>query len=81
MGPSTAALVRAARERDIPWLRLNEFGLVQLGHGRYQQRIQATVTSQTRQIAVEIGDHHDHASDDIDDTGWGVITGCGWWLW
>ncbi|HEX2645163.1 MAG TPA: cyanophycin synthetase, partial [Thermoanaerobaculia bacterium] len=47
-GPSTASLVRAAEERDIPWMRLNERSLVQLGHGRYQQRIQATVTSQTR---------------------------------
>ncbi len=53
-GPSTASLVRAAEERDIPWIRLNERSLVQLGHGRYQHRIQATVTSQTRHIAVEI---------------------------
>jgi cyanophycin synthetase len=53
-GPSTASLVRAAEERDIPWIRLNDRSLVQLGHGRYQQRIQATVTSQTRHTAVEI---------------------------
>ncbi|HEX5720562.1 MAG TPA: acetate--CoA ligase family protein, partial [Thermoanaerobaculia bacterium] len=53
-GPSTASLVRAAEERDIPWIRLNERSLVQLGHGRYQCRIQATVTSETRHIAVEI---------------------------
>ncbi len=44
----------AAEERDIPWIRLNERSLVQLGHGKYQQRIQATVTSETRHIAVEI---------------------------
>ena len=42
-GPSTASLVRAAEDRDIPWIRLNERSLVQLGHGRYQRRIQATV--------------------------------------
>ncbi|HKV07873.1 MAG TPA: acetate--CoA ligase family protein, partial [Thermoanaerobaculia bacterium] len=53
-GPSTASLVRAAEERDIPWIRLNERSLVQLGHGKYQRRIQATVTSETRHIAVEI---------------------------
>ncbi|HEX6902947.1 MAG TPA: cyanophycin synthetase [Thermoanaerobaculia bacterium] len=53
-GPSTASLVRAAEEREIPWIRLNERSLVQLGHGRYQRRIQATVTSETRHIAVEI---------------------------
>ncbi|HEY8020842.1 MAG TPA: cyanophycin synthetase [Thermoanaerobaculia bacterium] len=53
-GPSTAALVSAAEERDIPWIRLNDRSLVQLGHGRYQRRIQATVTSETRHTAVEI---------------------------
>ncbi len=54
LGPSTASLVAAAEERDIPWLRLNEHSLVQFGHGKYQQRIQATITSKTRHIAVEI---------------------------
>ena len=53
-GPSTAALVAAADERGIPWIRLNDRSLVQLGHGRYQRRIQATVTSETRHTAVEI---------------------------
>ncbi|HYO15193.1 MAG TPA: cyanophycin synthetase [Thermoanaerobaculia bacterium] len=53
-GPSTASLVRAAEERDIPWIRLNERSLVQLGHGKFQRRIQATVTSETKHIAVEI---------------------------
>src|SRR5260221_5731513 len=54
LGPSTASLVRAAEQRDIPWLRLNDQSLVQLGHGKYQQRIQATVTSRTPHIAVEL---------------------------
>jgi cyanophycin synthetase len=43
-GPSTASLVAAAEQRNIPWLRLNEYSLVQFGHGKYQQRIQATIT-------------------------------------
>jgi len=54
LGPSTASLVKAAQERGIPWLRLNDQSLVQLGHGRYQQRIQATVTGRTPHIAVEL---------------------------
>src|SRR5450631_2867190 len=54
LGPSTASLVRAAEQRGIPWLRLNDQSLVQLGHGKYQQRIQATVTSRTSHIAVEL---------------------------
>jgi len=54
LGPSTGALVRAAEARDIPWMRLNDYSLVQFGQGKYQKRIQATVTSETRHIAVEI---------------------------
>lgn len=66
-GPSTGSLVRAAQDRDIPWIRLNEGSLVQFGHGKYQQRIQATITSETRHIAVEIScdkeDTHNLLSD------------------
>ena len=66
-GPSTGSLVAAAQERDIPWLRLNNYSLVQFGHGKYQQRIQATITSQTKHIAVEIScdkeDTHNLLSD------------------
>jgi len=54
LGPSTASLVRAAEERNIPWLRLNDQSLIQLGHGKYQQRIQATITGRTPHIAVEL---------------------------
>ena len=54
LGPSTASLVRAAETRGIPWLRLNDQSLVQLGHGKYQQRIQATVTGRTPHISVEL---------------------------
>jgi cyanophycin synthetase len=54
LGPSTASIVHAAERRDIPWIRLNEQSLIQLGYGKHQQRIQATVTSRTSHIAVEI---------------------------
>jgi cyanophycin synthetase len=54
LGPSTASLVRAAEARGIPWFRLNDQSLVQLGHGKYQQRIQATITGKTPHIAVEL---------------------------
>ncbi len=53
-GPSTASLVKAAESRGIPWIRLNRYSLVQLGHGCHQQRIQATTTSRTNNIAVEL---------------------------
>jgi cyanophycin synthetase len=54
LGPSTAALVRAAEERDIPWMRLNDGCLIQLGQGCYQQRIEAALTSGTSLTAFEL---------------------------
>ncbi len=54
LGPSTASIVQAAEARGIPWLRLNSQSLIQLGYGKYQQRIQATVTGRTSHIAVEL---------------------------
>jgi cyanophycin synthetase len=54
LGPTTASLVRAAEERGIPWIRLDDESLVQLGYGRYQKRIQASITSRTQGIAIEI---------------------------
>ncbi|MSP59511.1 MAG: cyanophycin synthetase [Myxococcales bacterium] len=62
LGPSTHALVRAAEARDIPWMRLNDYSLVQFGHGKYQKRIQATVTSQTSHIAVELASDKDETN-------------------
>ena len=54
LGPSTQALVDAAKRRGIPWIRLNAASLVQLGHGRYAKRIQAAETSFTANIGVEV---------------------------
>ncbi len=53
-GPSTQAILDEAASRDIPFIRLDRFSLVQLGQGVYQQRIRATMTSQTSGIAVDI---------------------------
>ncbi len=69
LGPSTASLVKAAEERDIPWQRLNRYSLVQFGHGRYGKRIQATVTSETRNIAVEIASDKEETHDLLSDLG------------
>ena len=54
LGPSTGSIVEEAQARGIPWIRLNRHSLVMLGYGVNQKRIQATVTSQTSSIAVEI---------------------------
>lgn len=69
LGPSTASLVRAAEERDIPWIRLNEYSLIQFGHGRYQQRIQATCTSQTSNIAVDLAGDKEETNQILRDLG------------
>lgn len=68
-GPSTQSLVDAAEERGIPWLRLNEYSLVQFGHGKYQQRIQATITSETKHIAVEISCDKEETHNLLNDLG------------
>lgn len=54
LGPSTAAIVAAAERRGIPWRRLNDASLVQLGHGRHRRLVQAAVTSATSHVAVEV---------------------------
>lgn len=69
LGPSTASLVRAAEERDIPWLRLNRYSLVQLGHGIYSKKIQATITEETRHIGVEIASDKEETNTILADLG------------
>ncbi len=69
LGPSTASLVEAAEARGIPWLRLNEHSLIQLGHGCYQTRIQATVTGETRHIAVELASDKEETNRILGDLG------------
>jgi cyanophycin synthetase len=58
-GPSTQAIIDEAASRDIPWIRLNEASLVQLGWGKYQQRIRATMTSKTGALSVDIAGDKD----------------------
>lgn len=55
LGPSTAAIVEAASERGISWLRLLADGnLVQLGQGKRQRRIWTAETDATSAIAEGI---------------------------
>ena len=56
LGASTASIVDEAAARDIPFIRLNEASLVQLGWGTQQRRIQATMSGQTSALGVEIAD-------------------------
>jgi cyanophycin synthetase len=55
LGPSTAAIVSAARRRRIPILRVTpQDSLVQLGYGVHQKRILASETTYTSAIGVDI---------------------------
>lgn len=56
LGPSTQSIVTEASIRGVPWFRLNEESYVQLGTGKYQRRIQATMTDNTSAIGVEIAE-------------------------
>jgi len=58
-GPSTSAILEEAVSRDIPWTRLNEHSLIQLGQGVHAQRIRATMTSRTGALAVDIAGDKD----------------------
>lgn len=69
LGPSALALVKAADERDIPWVRLNDASLIQVGQGKYQKRIEAALTSQTSHIAVEIAADKELCTQVLSDLG------------
>ncbi|MDO8652415.1 MAG: cyanophycin synthetase [Undibacterium sp.] len=59
LGPSTAHIVDAATERQIPFIRLNEGNLVQLGHSAAQRRIWTAETDRTSAIAESIASDKD----------------------
>ncbi|MFO7599165.1 MAG: cyanophycin synthetase [Candidatus Desulfacyla sp.] len=54
LGPSTGAIVRAAKARGIPCRRLNRASLVQLGQGARSRRILTAETDRTGAIAEAV---------------------------
>lgn len=59
LGPSTWSVVAEARRRGIPVIRLDDGSLVQLGYGKEMKRIEATLTSKTGIIPVEMAGNKD----------------------
>ncbi len=53
LGPSTRAIVEAARRRDIPVARLDHANFIRLGQGVQQHRIRAAMTDRTSIVSVE----------------------------
>jgi cyanophycin synthetase len=54
LGPSTQAIVSAARQRGIPHLRLSSGNLVQLGYGSAQRRIWTAESDATSAVAESV---------------------------
>ena len=59
----------------MPYIRLNDQSLVQLGQGKYQQRIRATMTSITSALAVDIAGDKQLTSQLLESAGLPVPTG------
>jgi cyanophycin synthetase len=59
LGPTTYSIVEEAQKRNIPYLRLDEGSLVQLGYGCKQKRVEAALTSCTNIIATDIAGDKD----------------------
>ncbi|MBA2382140.1 MAG: cyanophycin synthetase, partial [Chloroflexi bacterium] len=69
LGQSTRAIIDVANRRHIPWTRLNDRNLVQLGWGVHIRRIRATVTSETSLIGAEMARDKDEASAALERAG------------
>ncbi|WP_375427537.1 cyanophycin synthetase [uncultured Sphingomonas sp.] len=75
LGPTTQALVDAARRRGIPAVRLNARNLVQLGTGSRRRLIRASVTGATSLIGTELAGDKDAAKALLDAAGLPVPRG------
>ena len=75
LGPSTQALVSAARRRGIPAIRLDNQSLIQLGQGANQRRLRASVTDRTGLVAAEIAGDKAQAKALLDAIGCPVAKG------
>ncbi|MCP4181156.1 MAG: cyanophycin synthetase [bacterium] len=53
---TTQYIVDEASKRSIPHIRLNHKNFVQLGYGKYQRKIQSSITSKTSALSLELAD-------------------------
>lgn len=54
LGPSTLSICYEARRRNIPVMKINDGSMFQIGYGKYSKIIEATISSNTSSIAVDI---------------------------
>jgi len=53
-GVSTASIVKEAKEKGIPIMRLGNGSILQMGYGKNQKRIEATLTENSSCVSVDI---------------------------
>lgn len=53
-GASTTAITKEAKEKNIPIIRIGDGSILQLGYGRNQKRIEATLTDNSSCVSVDI---------------------------
>ncbi|MDF0599372.1 cyanophycin synthetase [Psychromarinibacter sp. C21-152] len=82
LGPSTGAIVDAAKARNIPFSNLTEgTSYTQLGHGVKQRRFQATVTDASGIIGHSIADDKDWTKQILGEAGVPVPQGQNCYSW
>jgi len=69
LGPSTESIVKEAEARDIPWMQLGSRAMIQLGHGAYQKRVQATLSNFTGILGVELASDKEGTKKILQDAG------------
>ena len=75
LGPSTEAIVKEAEARGIPWAKLGARFMIQFGYGINQKRIQATLSSQTGILGVELACDKEGTKRILKDSGIPVPSG------
>jgi len=69
LGPSTQSIVDEAKKRGIPYIRLNKNSYVQLGYGKFQRRIESTLTDNSSALGVEIAADKERTKDLLEEAG------------
>lgn len=60
LGPSSKAILKAAKSRNIPYRRLDNDSLILLGYGKHQKMIRSSMANTTSSLGVEFA----HDKDD-----------------
>lgn len=68
-GPTTRAIIDAAKKRNIPCHRDGTGNRIQLGYGKHLRYVQAAMTSQTSAIAVELAQDKEETKERLERSG------------